>query len=77
MISGQYRQIPSLRRLDYTVIGDVVNTAERLHQAADEGQIVIAESSYEKIKQSFRCVRLNEVQLKHKAKPVQIYEVIS
>jgi adenylate cyclase len=67
----------SLRRLDYTVIGDVVNTAERLHQAAENGQIIIAESSYEKIKQSFRCNKLREVHLKHKANPVQIYEVIS
>jgi adenylate cyclase len=67
----------SLRRLDYTVIGDVVNTAERLHQAAESGQIIIAESSYEQIKQSFRCNKLTAVQLKHKAQPVQIYEVIS
>ena len=67
----------SLRRLDYTVIGDVVNTAERLHQAAENGQIIIAESSFEMIKQSFRCNKLQEVQLKHKARPVQIYEVIS
>jgi class 3 adenylate cyclase len=67
----------SLRRLDYTVIGDVVNTAERLHQTAENGQIIIAESSFERIKQSFRCNKLQEVQLKHKAKPVQIYEVIS
>ena len=67
----------SLRRLDYTVIGDVVNTAERLHQAAENGQIIIAESSFERIKQSFRCNKLQEVQLKHKALPVQIYEVIS
>jgi adenylate cyclase len=67
----------SLRRLDYTVIGDVVNTAQRLHEAAENGQIIIAESSYEKIKQSFRCNKLTEVELKHKARPVQIYEVIS
>jgi class 3 adenylate cyclase len=67
----------SLRRLDYTVIGDVVNTAERLHHAAASGQIIIAESSYEQIKQSFRCNKLTEVQLKHKVQPVQIYEVIS
>ncbi len=67
----------SLRRLDYTVIGDIVNTAERLHQVAEEGQIIITQASYEKIKQSFRCNRLKEVQLKHKARPVEIYEVVS
>jgi adenylate cyclase len=67
----------SLRRLDYTVIGDVVNTAQRLHEAAENGQIIITESSYEKIKQSFHCNKLKEVQLKHKAHAVQIYEVIS
>ena len=67
----------SLRRLDYTVIGDIVNTAERLHQSAEEGQIIITQASYEKIKQSFRCNRLKEVQLKHKARPVEIYEVVS
>jgi adenylate cyclase len=76
MISGNIGS-ESLRRLDYTVIGDVVNTAERLHQVAEDGQIIIMESSYEKIKQSFHCIKLNEVQLKHKANPVQIYEVIS
>jgi len=67
----------SLRRLDYTVIGDVVNTAERLQQCAKNGQIIIAEPSYDKIKQSFRCNKLEEVQLKHKTLPVQIYEVVS
>jgi adenylate cyclase len=67
----------SLRRLDYTVIGDVVNTAQRLHSVAENGQIIIAESSYESIKQSFHCNKLKEVQLKHKAKAVQLYEVVS
>jgi adenylate cyclase len=67
----------SLRRLDYTVIGDVVNTAERLHSVAENGQIIIAASSYELIKQSFHCNKLKEANLKHKAMPVQIYEVVS
>jgi adenylate cyclase len=67
----------SLRRLDYTVIGDTVNTAERLHEVAEQGQIIITQSSFEKIQQSFHCNKLNEVQLKHKAQLVQIYEVIS
>jgi adenylate cyclase len=76
MISGNIGSA-SLRRLDYTVIGDVVNTAARLHSAAENGQIIITEESFEKIKQSFRCNKLNEVQLKNKSQPVQIYEVVS
>ncbi|HSZ34758.1 MAG TPA: adenylate/guanylate cyclase domain-containing protein [Puia sp.] len=76
MISGNIGSA-SLRRLDYTVIGDTVNTAERLHQVAEEGQIIITQSSFEKIQQSFHCNKLKEVQLKHKAHPVQIYEVVS
>lgn len=66
----------SLRRLDYTVIGDVVNTAQRLESAAQPGQIVISKTSYEKIKEHFMCEKLGEVNLKNKSKPLVIYEVI-
>lgn len=67
----------SLRRLDYTVIGDVVNTAQRLQSAAHAGQIIIAENAYEKIKESFMCRKVGEVNLKNKQNPVTIYEVIN
>jgi class 3 adenylate cyclase/CheY-like chemotaxis protein len=66
----------SLRRLDYTVIGDVVNTASRLESAAKPGQIIINEASYQKVKEAFKCLRVGEVSLKNKAKPEIIYEVI-
>jgi len=66
----------SLRRLDYTSIGDVVNKAQRLQSAAEAGQIVISEESYDKIKDSFNCKRIGEVVLKNKKEPVIIYEVL-
>ena len=43
----------TLRRLDYTVIGDIVNTAQRLQSVANIGQILITEDCYKNIKQSF------------------------
>jgi class 3 adenylate cyclase/CheY-like chemotaxis protein len=75
MISGNIGAA-SLRRLDYTVIGDIVNTAQRLQSAAKPGQIIINEACYEKVKQSFNCSLIGEVSLKNKTKPMNIYEVM-
>jgi class 3 adenylate cyclase len=75
MISGNIGS-GTLKRLDYTVIGDTVNTAQRLQAAAGPSQIVIQETCYEKIKQSFRCNRIGEVSLKNKTNQVTIYEVL-
>jgi class 3 adenylate cyclase len=65
----------NLRRLDHTVIGDTVNTAQRLQSAAEPGQILISESSYEKIKESFQCKRIGGLSLKHKELPLVVYQV--
>jgi class 3 adenylate cyclase/DNA-binding NarL/FixJ family response regulator len=75
LISGNIGSA-DLRRLDYTVIGDVVNTAARLQSAAKAGQIVISQAGYEKVKESFNCKPIGEVSLKNKANPVMIYEVV-
>jgi adenylate cyclase len=75
MISGNIGSV-NLRRLDYTVIGDVVNIAQRLQSVAKEGQIIITESTYEKIKESFNCRKVGEVALKNKSTPVIVYEVM-
>lgn len=75
MISGNIGAA-NLRRLDYTVIGDAVNIAQRLQSTAKEGQIIISESSYEQIKESFNCNKVGEVSLKNKSTPVMIYEVL-
>lgn len=75
MVSGNIGS-STLKRLDYTVIGDVVNTAQRLQSVGLPGQIIINEVSYEKIKQSFNCTKVAEVALKNKANPVTIYNVL-
>lgn len=75
MISGNIGSA-NLRRLDYTVIGDVVNIAQRLQTAANVGQIIINENAYLKVKESFNCKKVGEVILKNKAFPMVVYEVM-
>ncbi|HET6994710.1 MAG TPA: adenylate/guanylate cyclase domain-containing protein [Chitinophagaceae bacterium] len=76
MISGNIGSA-TLRRLDYTVIGDVVNTAQRLQTAAASCQIVITEESYEKVKQSFNCRKIGNTALKNKEAQASLYEVLN
>lgn len=75
MISGNIGSA-GLRRLDYTVIGDAVNIAQRLQSVAGPGQIIIQESAYEKVKESFQCRNVGEVNLKNKSNPLIAYEVV-
>ena len=75
MISGNIGSA-SLKRLDYTVIGDTVNLAQRLQKSAKPGQIIINDDVYEKAKESFSFEKIGEVNLKNKLKPVTIYNVV-
>lgn len=75
MISGNIGSA-SLRRLDYTVIGDVVNIAQRLQAAAVENQVLIDEACFGKVKESFNCRKVGEVKLKNKSNPMIVYEVM-
>lgn len=75
MVSGNIGSA-SLRRLDYTVIGDAVNVAQRLQTIAKAGQIIITEEVYLKTTESFKCAQNGEFTLKNKAIPVNTYEVM-
>ncbi len=66
-----------LKRLDYTVIGDVVNTAKRMQSTAREDEIILPESCYEKTQESFKFRKIGEVNLKNKTLPMVLYEVLS
>jgi adenylate cyclase len=76
MISGNIGSA-TLKRLDYTVIGDTVNTAQRLQSAAGISQVVINEACYEKVKQSFNCQKIGSVSLKNKSGEMILYEVLN
>lgn len=75
MVSGNIGSV-SLKRLDYTVIGDVVNVAARLQAAAKPGQILISSSSQQKVKDFFKCEKIGNMNFKNKSEAILIYEVI-
>lgn len=67
----------NLKRLDYTVIGDAVNTAQRLQAIAGPGQIFVNEDSYNQIKESFNCQYVGDKVLKNKKGVLAVYEVLN
>jgi len=66
----------SSKALEYTVIGDVVNTASRLCSVAKAGQIIISRSTYELVKDYFTTEELSPTQVKGKAQALQVYKVL-
>ncbi len=70
-------EIGSINKKEYTVLGDVVNTASRLESSvATPMTIVIGENTFEAVKDRFECTNLGAKPLKGKEKVVVAYEVL-
>lgn len=63
-------------KMDFTAIGDTVNTAARLEANAAAGQVLISEDLYERIKDRIEVTLLeNPPKLKGKSNTFKIYQV--
>ncbi|HNU80503.1 MAG TPA: adenylate/guanylate cyclase domain-containing protein [Bacillota bacterium] len=62
-------------RMDYTAIGDTVNTAAHLESNAKPGQILISQDVYEKVKERVAAANLGEIKVKGKAQGVNVFQV--
>ncbi len=62
-------------RMDYTAIGDTVNTAARLESNAKRGQILISEQVYEAVKDRVSVTPIGEIPLKGKSNGVFVYQL--
>jgi len=62
--------------MNYTVIGDAVNLAKRLQEAAQPGQILLSSDTYRLIETSVQAKALTPLAVKGKSTPVQVYELI-
>lgn len=61
---------------DYTVMGDIVNTAQRLQANAQTGTILVSESVYVETKDMIEYSELKEMKVKNKEHPVKCYSPI-
>lgn len=68
--------IGSVKRMDYTAIGDTVNTAARLESNAKRGEILISEAVYERIKDRIEAEPVGELSLKGKATKILTYRLV-
>ena len=55
---------------DFTALGDVVNTAERLQSSAGPGQMVLSERVYQAVADRYPAAEGIELELKGKSEPV-------
>lgn len=62
-------------RMDYTAIGDTVNTASRLESKAQKGQILISQNVYDRVKDRVEVDSIGGISLKGKSKDVHVYSL--
>lgn len=70
-------EIGSINKMEYTVLGDTVNTASRLESSvAKPMMIVIGENTYSAVQDQFEFRSLEKQKLKGKEQEVTVYEVV-
>jgi adenylate cyclase len=69
--------IGSYLRVDYTAIGDNVNTAARIESNTQPNQVLVSEATYERTKDNFEYNYVGEKMMKGKSVGIKVYEVLN
>lgn len=63
-------------RMSYTVMGDTVNVASRLEDAAKAGQIFVSRNTYRLTRGAFAFQEMDPIKVKGKQEPLTVYELL-
>lgn len=64
------------KRLEFTSLGDSVNTTKRIQENAAKNQILISKEAYERVKEDVDANPFAPLTVKGKAQPLEVYEVM-
>lgn len=64
------------KRLEYTAIGDSVNTTKRIQENCAKNQILISNDAYERVKDEIEARPFVPLSVKGKTHPLEVYEVL-
>ena len=63
-------------RLDYTIIGDTVNTAKRLQENGLPGKVILSDTFYHRVKDMVVVNSLEPLLVKGRVRPVPVFELL-
>lgn len=68
--------VGSTKMMNYTAIGDTVNTAARIESKAGPGEVLISKATYNYIKSSINIKEHEALVVKGKKEPLEVFEVV-
>ena len=64
-------------RVAYTAVGDAINMAARMEQAAEPGTVLVSEETHQLVAPSFETESLGNIPVKGREEPMAVYRVLA
>jgi class 3 adenylate cyclase len=70
------RLVGTKGKIEYTAIGDSVNTAKRIQENTTNGQILISAEAYKQVADQVDACPVEPIVAKGKRQPINVYQVL-